>query len=361
MRQRQIARWRLRSQRLSGPPLGSPLDAVAWLGAVQAQELPVAKWSLAQRARGATNLVVDQLLAAGEILRTHVLRPTWHFVLPADIRWMVELTAPRITAKMAYYDRELELTNALYARCDRLLAKALSDGRHRTRRELGYLLQSGGVALNPRRLGHIMLRAELDLVVCSGAPALKQQTYALVEQRAPRSRSRPRDEALGELARRYFVSHGPATVKDFMWWSSLTAADSKRGIEIAGSRLRREVVESRVYWFSKAAAPARRSTTQALLLQGYDEYIVAYTESKDALNLAGLAGAAAIGRLPMLHAVVLDGQVLGQWRRLPGDAAAIEAVMARPLSAREKHALAGEVRRYGAFLGTEARWLTLAG
>ena len=357
MRHRDVALRRLRAHRLAGPPLSRAVDVVGWLGAVQAQELPVARWSLAQRARGVTNATVERDLAAGRILRTHVLRPTWHFVLPADIRWMVELTAPRITAKMAYYDRELELTEALYARCDRLIAKALSDGRHRTRRELRAVLHSGGVAVNPRRLGHIMLRAELDLVVCSGAPAGKQQTYALVEQRAPRSRPRPRDEALGDLARRYFASHGPATLKDYMWWSSLTASDAKRGIEIAGSRLRREVVAHRSYWFSGSASPGRRAMPQALVLQGYDEYIVGYTESKDALNLAGIAGAAALGRLPMLHAVVLDGQVVGHWRRMPGDPATIDAVCGRPLKASEKRALAAEVGRYGRFLGTKAALL----
>src|SRR5258706_554065 len=225
MKPHDVAASRLRNQRLWSAPFAGAQQVVAWLGAVQAQELPVAKWSLAQRARGVTNAALERALASGAILRTHVLRPTWHFVLPADIRWMLELTAPRINARMAYYDRQLKLTDAVYRRCDMLIAKALADGRHRTRQELGAALRAGGVALTPQRLGHIMLRAELDLVVCSGALAGKQQTYALVEQRAPRAESLPRDAALAELARRYFSSPGPATLKDCMWWSSLSSAD----------------------------------------------------------------------------------------------------------------------------------------
>jgi hypothetical protein len=347
-----ITAWRLRNQRLSGPPLTSAVEGVRWLGAVQAQELPVAKWSLAQRARRVTNATVERDLAAGAILRTHVLRPTWHFVLPADIRWMVELTAPRINAKMAYYDRQLELNDKVYARCNRLIGKALADGRHRTRKELAALLQAGGIPVHPQRLGHIMMRAELDLVVCSGAPLGKHQTYALVEERAPRARSMPRDAALGELARRYFASHGPATLKDYMWWSSLSAADVRRSIEIARPRLRQEIVDGRSYWCTGSPGVGNRASAPlVLLLQGYDEYIVGYTESKDALNLAGVA---TMGRSPLLHAVVVDGQVVGHWRRAPGDAATIEAHLARPLAARETRALESEVRRYGAFLGTKA-------
>jgi hypothetical protein len=354
MRHRDVALRRLRTQRLAGPPLTSAVHVVAWLGAVQAQELPVAKWSLAQRARAVTNRAVDELLAAGRILRTHVLRPTWHFVLPDDIRWMVELTAPRINAKMAYYDRQLELSGAVYARCNRLIGKALADGRHRTRRELAAVLQSGGIAVHPQRLGHIMMRAELDLVVCSGAPTGKQQTYALVEQRAPRARSLARDQALGELARRYFTSHGPATLKDYMWWSSLTAADVRRSVEIAGSKLERDTVEGRTYWSSGAVGGPKAPSPRALLLQGYDEFIVGYTESKDALNLAGLAGPARLGQLSFLHAVTIDGQIVGHWRRAPGDAATLELQLARTLSRAERRALDAERSRYGRFLGTKA-------
>jgi hypothetical protein len=222
-------------------------------------------------------------------------------VLPADIRWMVELTAPRITAKMAYYDRELELTEALYARCDRLIAKALSDGRHRTRRELGAVLHSGGVAVNPRRLGHIMLRAELDLVVCSGAPAGSSRPTRSWNTGAALS-SAARDEALGDLARRYFASHGPATVKDFMWWSSLTRADCERGIEIAGRAAPRK--SSRTGAIGSLSRPARvAGDAPGAVAAGLRRIHRRLHGKQGRAELAGIAGAAALGRLPMLHAV----------------------------------------------------------
>lgn len=161
---------------------------------------PVAKWSIAQRTRDVTNAALDRAFAEGAILRTHVLRPTWHFVLPADIRWLIELTAPRINARMAYYDRQLELTAAVFSKSNALIRRTLASGRHRTRKELAAVLHKGGIVANTQRLGHLMMRAELDLVICSGAPKGKQHTYALVEERAPRANALVAEPEIARLA-----------------------------------------------------------------------------------------------------------------------------------------------------------------
>lgn len=256
---------RMHAQRLAGTPLGAPEDVVGWLGCVQSQDYGPAKWSVGERAHGATDAALDAVFNAGGILRTHVLRPTWHFVLPADIRWIQALTAPRVHAQNAYYYRQSGLEDAgVHETCTRLITDALRGGRQRTRRELEAVLHAGGVPVKGLGTAYVLMRAELDCVVCSGALRGRQHTYALFGERVPDTPPRSRDEALGELALRYFASRGPATAKDMRFWSSLTLADIQRGIEIAGPRLEREEVDGLVFWSAPGEAtpplPAPRRT-----------------------------------------------------------------------------------------------------
>jgi hypothetical protein len=354
MTPRDIGALRLRNQRLIGAPFQTAREVVRWFGAMQAQEFPVAQWAIAQRAKGVTDAGLNEAFAKGEILRTHVLRPTWHFVLREDIRWMVELTAPRINARMAYYDRQLELTDAVFKRSNAAIRQALTGGRQKTRKELADALAQAGIAAKTQRLGHLMMRAELDLVVCSGALRGKQHTYALVDERAPRAKPLPEEQALAELTLRYFTSHGPATIRDYMWWATLSAADARRAVEICERQLEREVVGGRSYWLVPTPSRPKPPSPIVHLLQGYDEYVVGYTESKDVLDAAGLAGPAARGQAVFLHAVAVDGQVIGHWKRADGDPGTIEARLSRELSAAEERGLRAEVERYGRFLGAKA-------
>ncbi len=357
MKPHDIARQRLRNQRLTGERLAAPEDVVHWLGAMQSQEYAVAKWSVGQRAKHATEGALDQALANGSILRTHVLRPTWHFVLPADIRWTTALTAPRVHALNAYWYRKFGVDDALAARAQAVMAAALAGGNHLTRKELATLLAAHGIAADGLRLGYILMRAELDLVVCSGAPKGKQQSYALVDERAPRARSLTRDEALGELTARYFTSRGPASVKDYARWSSLTVADAKRGLAMVRPALERMVVADRTYWFAPAAPAPPAGSPTAHLLQGYDEYVIAYSESKDVLDVAGAAGSVADGETMFTHAVVLNGQVTGHWRRVVKPrAVAIEVQLVTPVDAAQRSAITTAVERYGTFVGMPATW-----
>jgi hypothetical protein len=226
-----VAWQRVYNQRLEGPKFQRPGDVVAWFGAVQAQEYALAKWALGLRMEYATDDIIEQAFTDGAILRTHVMRPTWHFVTPADIRWILELTAPRVHAANGTMYRRLELEDALFGRSDEIIARAVEGGRHLTRAELGAALSVAGIdTTNGMRLGYIVHHAELEGVVCSGPRRGRQHTYALIAERAPQARRLARDEALAELTRRYFTSHGPATVKDFAWWSGLTIADVKAGL-----------------------------------------------------------------------------------------------------------------------------------
>jgi hypothetical protein len=352
----EIARRRLRNQHLSGAPLADPVAVVRHLGAVQAQEHGVAKWSLAQRSTGIGDAVVQRLVDEGVILRTHVLRPTWHFVAPADIVWMQALTAPRVRGAMAYYDRKLGLDDALFATTNRLLTDALRGGEQLTRAELAVVLGKAGIEASGQRLGHIVMRAELDALICNGAMRGKQHTYALLSERAPDALRLSPDEALAELTRRYFISHGPATTKDFMWWSSLTATQVKRGLELAGSQLVREEIGGRVYWSGLAAPVAAPEASPALhLLQTYDEYVVSYTESKDVFDVTGGARAAISPPARFSGVIVLDSQVVGTWRRtLARRAVTIETDLVVALDDTQARALAAAAAHFGQFLGVPA-------
>src|SRR6185436_7837388 len=176
--------------------------------------------------------------------RTHVLRPTWHFVTPADIHCLLALTAPRVHALNAPYYRKLELDHDLFQRSTTALTHALQGGKHLTRDEVrGVLAQAGIATAGELRMSYILMRAELDGVVCSGARHGKQFTYALLSERAPQVRHLEREHALAELAGRFFLSRGPATVQDFARWSGLTVADARTGLEAVKSQLQHEQVD----------------------------------------------------------------------------------------------------------------------
>jgi hypothetical protein len=340
---------RLHNQKLARTPFRSPGEVVAWLGAVQAQDYGGARWALGQRAKGLTDADVEQAFDEGLILRTHVLRPTWHFVTPPDIRWMLALTAPRVHALMAHHDRRLELDRATFARSRRALERALRDRQWKTRTELGAVLGRAGVAASGQRLGHLMMNAELGGVVCSGPRRGKQFTYALLEERAPRAPARPRDEALAELARRYFQSHGPATLNDFAWWSGLTRRDARAGVEAVRPALRHETLGKRTYFLEPSQGRWTSVDGLAHLLPNYDEYLIAYKDrGPQVLPHAGTAASRSDGAYA--HHLILGGRLAGAWRRAERSRdVLVEVLPYARLTRDEERALRAAVERYGRF------------
>lgn len=346
-----IAHQRLQNQHLLGNPFEQPADVVGWLGAVQAQDYAGAKWAVGQRAQGTTDAVLDQALADGTILRTHVLRPTWHFVTPADIRWMLALTAPRVHALNAAYYRKAGLDAALFARSNAALIKALQGGQQLTRPELATVFQQAGIATAEEfRFTYLMMQAELDGIVCSGGRRGKQFTYALLDERAPNAKRLSRDEALVELVKRYFTSHGPATLKDFVWWSGLTLADAKAGVEMVGTQLMAETVGEQTLWFAPSVPSMNAPTHQAYLLPNYDEYI-SYADRSAICDPTYAKEFYPRENGIFSHIMVVDGQIVGTWQRtFKKGAVVIERSSFRPLTPTEDDAVVSAAQRYAAFL-----------
>lgn len=342
---------RMRAQRLRGTPFETPHDVVRWLGALQAQEFSLAKWSIAQRARGVTLAAIEQALADGVIVRTHVLRPTWHFALGEDIRWIIKATAPRVNALNAYYERKFTLDATVLKKSSGIIAKALAGGTHLTRRELAAALTRAGIRAQGTRLAYIVMRAEVDAIVCSGTMRGKQHTYAMLDERVPHARTLDRDAAIAELTTRYFTSRGPATLKDFLTWSSLTAEEGRAGLAQAAGALDSGVLDGKTYWFGAGAArPGRAAQPTADLVQCYDEIIMSYSDSRD--------DSFRVGRGPFYHAVLMDGHLVGHWRSVAkGKSVRIDLALNRALGRAETEALDRAIAAYGRFLGVR---LTIA-
>jgi hypothetical protein len=345
---------RLGNQKLTRSAFRKPSDVVAWLGAVQAQDYPGARWALGQRAPGLTDAAVEAAFNEGAILRTHFMRPTWHFVTPADIRWMVALTAPRVHAVSAYYYRKSELDSGIFRRSRRALERALQSGRQLTRAELASVLRKARIPADGLRLNYLMMQAELDLVICSGARRGKQFTYALLDERVPPARFLMRDEALAELTRRYFTSHGPATVRDFVWWSGLTVRDAKAGLDMVRPALVREMIGDLTYWFAPSRSSAPPACPSAYLLPNYDEYLIAYKDRGHVAGPPGTGGEGLLGDLSFPHHLVVDGRLAGAWRRrLGAGSVRVEVHLYSRLTPASTRALASAARRYGEFMKTK--------
>jgi len=367
-----IAVRRLHAQRLIGKPFTSPIEAVRWLTAVQSQDYSGAKWALGQRSRATTDAELDHLFDEGAILRTHLMRPTWHFVLPEDIRWLLDLTGPRIRRGLAARYRELELDEQTLSRAGKAFSAALAGGGHLTRTELGEVLRVARISPEGQRLPHLLMHAELNGLIVSGPRRGKKFTYALLDERAPNARVMDRIEAIAELTRRYFRSHGPAQLQDFVWWSGLTLADARTGTALAGTALGHNVIDGKEYWFESAEGRTPDPAGVAHLLPNFDEYTVAYRDRAQMVHDDRAFDAAIFPRagpdsrvgdafsIILSNVVTVGGKVRGGWRRKPAGAAMrLEIRTMDGFKPLERAAVEERGRRYGRFLElpVELSWL----
>jgi Winged helix DNA-binding domain len=346
-----ITRRRMRASRLTGSPFASADEVVRWHLAMQSQDYAPAKWSVGQRTRGPRDVDLDRALEEGSIVRTHVLRPTWHFVSREDIRWLLALSGPRVHQANAGRYRELGLDGRTRARCERVIARALEGGARLTRDQLAAVLDRAGIDRVGQRMPYILIHCELEAVICSGGLSGKQQTFALLDERVPPSR-RPfdRDVALVELVRGYLRSHGPATPKDMSWWSGLTTGDIREALAALGPEVASETIDSLTFWTVQGNSGSS-PPGGVHLLQAYDETIVGYTQSRwfgDPRADAVVAAWRDPGRPGGV--ILADGRVVGHWRRTVGrEAIGIEAFLYEPRKRGLRTALGAAAERHGAF------------
>jgi len=324
---------------------------VQWLGAVQAQEFEAAKWAIGLRMLDDAAMEdVERAIDEGRILRTHVMRPPWHFVAATDLQWLLELTGPRVQQAMAYHRRYVGLDDRTVTRALRIVERVLGDAGCLTRRELATELERARLPMAGQRLAHLAMHAELERVICSGprrarprmrGAARAESTYALFAKRVPNARKLTRDEALATLAGRFFASHGPATTRDFSWWSGLTIADARRSIEMI--RARGKNIEGHTYWTAGRAPSGTRRDRLVHLLPIYDEYLVAYRD-RDVVPHGVSAGT-------FQSTLIVAGQVAGTWRvaRQSSDQS-VDVRPTRRLTGRERRALGLAVERYKRFV-----------
>ena len=344
-----VALARLSNQLLGKNKCERPGEVVAWLGAVQAQDFAAAKWALGLRMPEAASTDVEKAFDDGEILRTHVMRPTWHFVAPQDIRELLTLTAPRVHAANEPIYRKLELNDDCLSRCRPVLLKALCGNNYLTRPELANRLLENRIEAAGQRLAYILMHTELEALICSGPRRGRQFTYALLDERAPRAKESNGDQALARWTLRYFASHGPAQPKDFAWWSGLTLRDTERGLDLAASHLARETIDGKTYWFSPVSIAALSKAPAALLLSIYDEYTIAYRDR------SALGGERYIDRLlamgnALTSVIIFKGKIAGTWKRIfKKGKIEITANPFEPLQKHQRAALGTAASSYGRF------------
>lgn len=349
-----ILRLRLYNEQLVHPQFKTAAEVVKHLGAVQSQDYAGAKWALAQRLENTSEASLDEAYDNGEILRTHALRPTWHFVHPDDILWILSLNAPGYKRIAKYYYSQLGLTEKLMKQSQEIIHNALHGGKALTRTELGEFLLKANIPGTGQALGHVMGEAEIDGVVCSGPRRGKQFTYMLISERAPHAKQLNKQESLAELTKRYFTSHGPAQMKDFAWWTGLPVADVKEGLELNKSSLMKEIIDGKEYWFSDKVHYGKEMPKAAYLLPNYDEYAIAYKDREAFYDPAHGEISSSRGNLIFGHMIFIEGKIVGMWRRtLLKKHVEIETLVHRELSSDETHRLHKAAEQYGKFLGLD--------
>ncbi len=341
---------RLAAQRIEGSVFTGAAQVVRWMLAMQAQDLPGAKWSVGLRAPGTTQADVDAALADGSVVRSWPMRGTLHLVAAEDIGWMLELTATRTVQSLTRRYRELGLDDATFEAAQDVAISVLEGGRALPRAELFEFFEKHGISTAGQRAPHILGRLCQNRTLCLGPMLGIHQAVVLMDEWVPNPRRMQREEALGELVRRYFLSHGPATVRDFTWWTKLLARDAGIGLAIARNQLAEIVIDGTSYWMAPCLPD--RTSKGVHLLPGFDEYLLGY-QDRSAVLAAQHWQSIVPGNNGVFQPTIIDGgRVVGTWRRKSAPAKVTVTPMPfEPLSAVAQGRLTAAVAGYGHFLG----------
>lgn len=309
-----ISNLRIINQKIVATKFQTSKELVSWMGAMQAQDYAMAKLAVGLRLLHATDKKIESAFNQGEIIRTHIMRPTWHFVAAEDIYWLLELTASKIKSSLKSRHRDLEITPDLLSRSNDIIEKALSERVFLSREELATEFGKADINVSNNRLSHLMFNAELEGLICSGPVRGKKQTYALLEARVPRTKMLTRDESLAELAKRYFTSHCPATLQDFVWWSGLSVNDARQALESVKPDFISETIGSDTYWLTNSFSTSNGDNGSVHLLPAFDEFLISYRDRSASLSLIHNRKAVSDNGI-FRPVIVINGQVSGLWKR----------------------------------------------
>lgn len=324
----EISQIRSGNQQITGYTFSTAEQVARWMGAIQAQDYSMSKWAFGVRIPNSTEEEIDSEIDAGKIVRTHVLRPTWHFILAEDIYWINALSAPHIKVAMSYRDKQLELTEDILNRCNKILEKTLRDNNHKTREELINELKKENIRVDENRASHIFMRAEIEGIICSGRQKKGKITYALIPEWVPQnSNQMTREEALRELGKRYFTSRGPATIKDFSWWSGLSAGESRIALELNKSDLTSDIFDNQTYWFSDSVKKQVLNSPAVYFLPSYDEFLISYRDRSVVITTDDHKTAVSINGI-FYPTILYNGKIAGLWKRkIKGDTITISTTL----------------------------------
>ena len=307
----------------------------------------MAKWAIARRSTCVTNVELDEAFGEGRFLRTHILRPTWHFVTPEDLGWIMAVTAPRVHRLMATFNKTIDLQDAELDRAADIIVKALDGGAPLTRAKLAEHLADSGLDASGTRLAHLLIHSELRSLICNGPIAGKQHTYVLAPEAVTSAADLSEDEALARLARTYVRGHGPCRPADLSWWSSLTLTQSRRAFGLAGLETR--AIDGQEFWCDESVVE-EHPLPRAALIPAFDECISYVAKPINVSRFPGsLPDLARGGGL-----LFIDGLIGGAWgRTIKPKVVEIDVRIHGPLPRVISRAIETEAERYAAFLDSE--------
>jgi len=349
-----ITYCRLHNQQIATTQIKKAKDLVAWMGVMQAQDYAMSKWAVGIRLPSATEKNIEAAIHKGEILRTHLLRPTWHLVAAEDIYWMLALSAPKLKALVKARHKETGLTPAVLKKTNSIIEKALTKNGHMTRDELLQEFKKAKIAVDNNRSSHIFFWAEMEGLICSGCLKEKEPTYALLQEWVPKRKELAKEEAIALLAQKYFISHGPALLSDFVWWSGLNITAARQGLEAVKDQLQEEKINGQSYWLSPSLSVPPKKQNSVYLLPAYDEYIISYKD-RSAMYPGDLKTFAISNNGYFRPVIVVNGQVTGIWKRsVQKGKLLVEAQFFKAIPKTIQPLFTKAGKAYGDFLGQSA-------